>query len=186
MPRPPKGYHAPRAGGPGRKPSPMGTMLKTLKRFKILENESIFQNYQYFSCPKNQYFLIKISKIEHILQKFLNFSKNYSKHLKFSIFMEWLYKFRVIFRWILLSSWEIYKTSTKWAKLEKEYWNWDENSWKLLRKATEICIKKFKIINIWRIISIGQSKLRNKLAEVCAFGPKMKKCDFLIKISVEN
>ena len=32
-----------------------------LKRCKVLENESSFQKYQYFSCPKNLFFLRKNS-----------------------------------------------------------------------------------------------------------------------------
>ena len=35
-------------------------------------------------------------------------------------------------------------------------------------------VKKWKI-NIWRMISIGQGKLRKLCAKYCAFGPKMKK-----------
>ena len=33
-----------------------------LKRFKVLDNETDFQKYQYFSCPKNLFFLRKNSK----------------------------------------------------------------------------------------------------------------------------
>ena len=36
-------------------------------------------------------------------------------------------------------------------------------------------VEKWKIINIWRRISIGQGKLRNLRAKLCAFGPKTKK-----------
>ena len=36
--------------------------VKLLKRFKVLENESIFQKYQHFSCPKTQFFQRKLSK----------------------------------------------------------------------------------------------------------------------------
>ena len=40
---PPKGYHAPPAGGGLRPPPRMVAKFKILKRFKVLENESIFQ-----------------------------------------------------------------------------------------------------------------------------------------------
>ena len=53
--RPPQGV-----GGGG---SPrMVEKFKILKRFKELENESIFQKYHPFSCQKNPFFLRKISK----------------------------------------------------------------------------------------------------------------------------
>ena len=61
-PRPLKGYHAPPAGGPGAKALRMVAKFPFLKRFEVLENESIFQKYQHFSWPKNSFFLRKISK----------------------------------------------------------------------------------------------------------------------------
>ena len=54
-----------------------------LKRFKVLENESSFQKYPHFSCPKSLFFLRKIRKIEHIWQEFLNFFANYLKIFNF-------------------------------------------------------------------------------------------------------
>ena len=56
-----------------------------LKRFKVLENDSLFQKYQHFSRQKNPFFLRKFRKIEHILQKFLSFRNII---LKISIFLE--------------------------------------------------------------------------------------------------
>ena len=50
---------------------------------KVLENESIFQKYQRFSCQKS-IFLSKILKIEHILQEFLSCIENLFKNLNFS------------------------------------------------------------------------------------------------------
>ena len=41
--RPLKGYHAPSAGGPGGEGPPDASEVSFLKRFKVLENESIFQ-----------------------------------------------------------------------------------------------------------------------------------------------
>ena len=38
-------------------PTRMVAKLKILKRFEILENDSIFQKYQDFSCQKNRLFL---------------------------------------------------------------------------------------------------------------------------------
>ena len=65
------------AGGPGAAALRTVAKFHFLKRFKVLENESIFQKYQHFILPKHPFFLRKISKIEHILQEFLSFSKNY-------------------------------------------------------------------------------------------------------------
>ena len=62
--RPLKGYHAaPRRGSGGRWPTPR-TVAKFhfWTRCKVLESESSFQQYQHFSCPKNLFFLRKISK----------------------------------------------------------------------------------------------------------------------------
>ena len=68
-----KAITPPPLGGSGDGRPPMITKFKILKWFKVLENESIFQKYQHFSCPKNQFFLRKIAN----LQKFMTFSKNY-------------------------------------------------------------------------------------------------------------
>ena len=66
--RPPQGV---RGGGEGPRTV---AKFKNLKRFKVLENESIFQKFQHFSCPKNPIFFYEsFRKIEQILQKFRNF-----------------------------------------------------------------------------------------------------------------
>ena len=44
-----------------------------LKQFKVLENESIFQNQQHFSCPKMPFFYENFRIMEHILQESRNF-----------------------------------------------------------------------------------------------------------------
>ena len=44
-----------------------------LNRFKVFENEFIFQKCQHFSPPKDPFFKEKFRKIEYILQEFLNF-----------------------------------------------------------------------------------------------------------------
>ena len=56
-----------------------------LKRFKVLENESILQKLQHFSCQKIHFFYEKFRKIDQILQEFLNFFGKII--LKISIFM---------------------------------------------------------------------------------------------------
>ena len=56
-----------------------GEILCKLKN--LLENESIYEKYQHFSCPKNPFFW----KIEQILQEFSEFFRKII--LKFSIFM---------------------------------------------------------------------------------------------------
>ena len=54
-----------------------------VKRFKVFENEFIFQICQHFSSPKDRFF---IRKIEYNLQEFLNFfSKNCFKFSRFMI-----------------------------------------------------------------------------------------------------
>ena len=55
-----------------------------------------FKNFNHFLPRKIDFFLRNISQNEDILQIFLSFLKNYSKILKFSIFMEPRYKSRDI------------------------------------------------------------------------------------------
>ena len=69
----------PPSGCPGAKGPWTVAKFHFLKRFKVLENESFFQKYQHFSCPKNPFFLRNISKIEQIYKNFCVFSKNYLK-----------------------------------------------------------------------------------------------------------
>ena len=95
-PRPLKGYHAPPAGGPGAKAHPRAVAkFHFFKRFKVLENESSFQKYQNFSCPKNPFFLRQNSKnwtyltgiyefFRKIIWKFSNFMKPINPE-KFSV-----------------------------------------------------------------------------------------------------
>ena len=78
----PKGYHA-LWGGPGCECPRMVAKFKIIKRFKVLENESIFQKYQHFSCPKNPFFLRKLSKNWTFYKDFLIFSKNYFANFNF-------------------------------------------------------------------------------------------------------
>ena len=153
-----KGYHAPPQGVGERSPR-LITKFWIFKRFKVLENESIFQKYR---------------KIEHILQKFLNFPK---KNLKL--------KSREI-------SHEIYQKRKN--GLDRR----PVNAMKTLEKFGENRLEfvvKFKTINIWLIIYIMQRKFRNLPERFPAFATKMKKLfkkgfnyilRFLIKISLEN
>ena len=53
-------YQAPPAGGPGGEGPPDGSEVSFFKRCKVLENESSFQKYKHFSCPKNLFFQRKI------------------------------------------------------------------------------------------------------------------------------
>ena len=75
--RPFKGTHAPPVGGPGAKAPRMVAKFPFLKRFKVLENESIFQKKIFL--PENPFFQRKNSKIELISQEFLSVLKNYLK-----------------------------------------------------------------------------------------------------------
>ena len=60
-----------------------------LKRFKVLENESIFQKISTFFLAKNPFFL---RKSEHILQEFLSFFEKLFKEFD----LIWPYKSREI------------------------------------------------------------------------------------------
>ena len=77
---PQKGYHAPPAGVRGGSPRVV-TNFKILKRLKVYENESIFENYQHFYFRENQFFYEKFQKDWTMLQRFLNFSKYYFKNI---------------------------------------------------------------------------------------------------------
>ena len=82
--RPPNGYHSPTAGGLGSKAHRRVAKFKFLKRFKVLENESIFQTFFSIYLARNIHFIYEdFRKIEQILQKFLNFLKNYFRNFKF-------------------------------------------------------------------------------------------------------
>ena len=74
----------PPAGGPGGKGPRTVAEFIILERFKVLENESIFQKYQHFSYQKNPFFNENFRLIKQILQKFLHFSKNYFRNFKFN------------------------------------------------------------------------------------------------------
>ena len=51
-----KAITLPLVGGPGAKAPRTVAKFHFFKRFKVLEKESSFQKYQYFSCPKNLFF----------------------------------------------------------------------------------------------------------------------------------
>ena len=61
--------------------------FKSLKRFTVLENESILQNINIFLARKITFFYENFRKIEQMLQKFLTFSESYFI-LQISIFIE--------------------------------------------------------------------------------------------------
>ena len=62
------------SGGPGAAAARMVEKFKILKQFKVLENESIFKEFQHFSARKS--FFKNLRKIEDILENFQKFSKN--------------------------------------------------------------------------------------------------------------
>ena len=87
-----------RGGRPGhlkaiRRPPPGGGPLgegpRTVAKFhfsndaKYFKNETSFQKYQYFSCPKTLFFLRKIRKIEHIWQEFMIFFEQLFENFQF-------------------------------------------------------------------------------------------------------
>ena len=80
---PPKGYPAPPAGVRLAAAPRMVGKFKILKRFKVLENESIFKNVIIFVYRKIIFSKKTFLKIEHILQKFVNFGKIYSTNFNF-------------------------------------------------------------------------------------------------------
>ena len=87
-----EGANAGGRGGGAKVPRPLVKFYFS-KRFKVLENESIFQKYQHFFLPENRFFPKKNSKIGHISQEFLSF---FGKIYRILIFMEELYKSREI------------------------------------------------------------------------------------------
>ena len=90
----------PPAGGPGGGSPPEGAKFHFFKRFKFLESESIFQKYQHWSCPKNQFFSTKtFKKLNWFYKDFLIFRKIISQ---ISNFMEQPLN-PEYFSWILLS-----------------------------------------------------------------------------------
>ena len=84
-PWPLKGYPAPSpAGCPGGGSPRMVAKFTFFERYEVLENESIFQKYQHFSCQKNRLFLRKKFEMFHIFYKgFWLFSQNYFKNFDF-------------------------------------------------------------------------------------------------------
>ena len=66
------GSEGPNAGGPGGEGPPDGSEVSFLKRFKVLENESIFQKENIFLASKS-IFSKKNSKIIYISQESLSF-----------------------------------------------------------------------------------------------------------------
>ena len=83
-PRGPRQGYPPRVWGGSLQ---MVTKFKILIRFKVLENEIIFQEFQHFSSPKNSFFLRKISKYWAYSTKISDFSGKL--FLKFQIFNFW-------------------------------------------------------------------------------------------------
>ena len=63
-----------------------------VKRFKVLENESIFQNIKIFLAHKNSFFPKKnLDKLNKFYKYFVIFSKNYVDSFKVFNFIDPLY-----------------------------------------------------------------------------------------------
>ena len=78
------------------------------------------------------------------------------------------------FQWILLSRWEIFSKENYKPHQVEDYWKWYENVWKILEKIVSN-LKKFKLMKIWWIFSIGHRNVRKLLTKFCEFRPKFKK-----------
>ena len=81
-------YHALPAEVRGAGAARMGTQLKILKRFKLLENESIFKNFNIFLAPKNPFSKKNWAYISEFVSKFIfeisyfQFYRNYLINLE--------------------------------------------------------------------------------------------------------
>ena len=64
----------PRSGSGGKGPRTVAK-FKLLKRFKVLESESIFKKYQHFLARKINFFNENFRKNEDSKQRFVNFSE---------------------------------------------------------------------------------------------------------------
>ena len=123
------------------------------KRCKVLENESIFQKYQHLFLAKSYIF----SKNNFENWTYFTRISEFFRTIIYKISISWeFYKKRRSQR-ILISSWEIYQTSSKrtignWMKICEIF---GDNQ----LKSKE----KFKIIKRWRMIAIEQGKLRTCL-----------------------
>ena len=78
-----KAIMRPPQGVPGAKAPRTVAKFHFFKRCKVLENESSFQKYKHFSCPKNLFFLRKNSKNCTFDWNLWIFSNNYLKIFKF-------------------------------------------------------------------------------------------------------
>ena len=74
--------HPPQAGATQ---PPDGSEVSLCKKIKVLENESIFQKYQQFSCQKNPFSKKNFEKLNIFYMNFWIFRKII---LKISIFLE--------------------------------------------------------------------------------------------------
>ena len=107
--------------------------MRILTRIKIWENETIFRKVQPFSGSKNRFFSKKI------FEKLNIFLKNYSKISKFQFYVA-PQQIQRNSRGMLLSTLEIsQKHEQNWLRFRRNYWNWDDISWKLWIKSNPIC-----------------------------------------------
>ena len=112
------------------------TKCKILKRFRVLENESIFPEFQHFSCARKSIFLEQFRKIEHIIQNFLKFLKNYFKISKFPLFWSHLINPENFPVNSIIYDRNLLKNQQNWLRSRKTIWNGNERSWKFWRKST--------------------------------------------------
>ena len=128
-PRPLKGYHAPPAGGPGSGSPRTVAKFHFLKRFKVLENESIFTNSNMFSYQKS------------IFSK-----KNFEKWTNFTRISEFLWK-------IIYMLWSFLEEPSKFREIREEFYCLVEKRIKKLKNGSDIeglLEMGWKFLNIWR------------------------------------
>ena len=93
----------------------------------------------------------KVLEKESICLKCQHFSAQKSFFLR-RISKNWTYFTKVSLLFL------IEKFLSKMTKIEKDYWKWDENSYNFGENRVQF-VEKFKIINIWWIVSIGKRKV---------------------------
>ena len=136
-------------------------MIKILKRFKVLENESICQKYRHFLTRKILFIWVrKFPKRTYFTNVFWIFSKNCLKNFNFSIFKEWTHRSSEI-------SDNFYYLVEKFIKITQK-WNrsrMDEKSWKCWRKSTRICRKsqdyQYLTMNFHQAVKIKNPSYNN-------------------------
>ena len=95
------------------------------ERYEVLENDSIFQKYQHFSCQKNRLFLRKSLRC---LTDFTKISEFFHKIIfKVSIFMDGAYKSRENSNAFSYLVEKILAKKNQKTPQVQAYWKWYEN-----------------------------------------------------------